>query len=125
MKNKRENFLISGIVLIVLGAIFSLGVNIAIGGVMGISGVLCFIIGMSIPSELVMSPEAIANWQPSMERLPDAGRFMFRVDVTLDEPKKSTILCGPCGNLVSVDGDRPTQFTCPACNRELWKDEEE
>ena len=92
MKNRRENFLISGIVLIVLGALFSLGVNSAMGGVMGISGILCFIIGMSVPSEMEMSREAIANWQPSMERLPDAGRFMYRVDVTLDEPIKSTIL---------------------------------
>ena len=98
MKNRRENFLISGIVLIVLGALFSLGVNIAMGGVMGISGILCFIIGMSVPSEMEMSPEAIANWQPSMERLPDAGRFMYRVDVTLDEPIKSTILCALWGN---------------------------
>ena len=125
MKNKRENFLISGIVLIVLGALFSLGVNIAMGSVMGVSGILCFIIGMSIPSEMGMSPEAIANWQPSMERLPDAGRFMYRVDVTLDEPKKSTILCGPCGNLVTMEGGKPNHFTCPACERELWHDEEE
>tara|TARA_B100000035_G_C20749230_1_gene443219 strand:+ start:160 stop:537 length:378 start_codon:yes stop_codon:yes gene_type:complete len=125
MKNRRENFLISGIVLIVLGALFSLGVNIAMGGVMGISGILCFIIGMSVPSEMEMSPEAIANWQPSMERLPDAGRFMYRVDVTLDEPIKSTILCGPCGEITTHDGSKPAEFTCPSCGRLLWKDEEE
>ena len=39
MKNRRENFLISGIVLIVFGALFSLGVNIAMGGVVGLSGI--------------------------------------------------------------------------------------
>ena len=125
MKNRRENFLLSGIVLIVLGALFSLGVNIAMGGVVGISGIICFIIGMSIPSQMGMSPEAVADWKPSMERLPDAGRFMYRVDVTMDEPIKSTILCGPCGNLETVDGPRPSEYTCPACNKLLWSSEEE
>ena len=28
------------------------------GGVVGISGIICFIIGMSIPSQMGMSPEA-------------------------------------------------------------------
>ena len=71
------------------GALFSLGVNIAMGGVVGISGIVCFIIGMSVPSQMGLSPEAVAEWTPSIERLPDAGRFMYRVDVTMDEPIKS------------------------------------
>ena len=75
MKNRRENFLICGIVLIVFGALFSLGVNIAMGGVVGISGIVCFIIGMSVPSQMGLSPEAVAEWTPSIERLPDAGRL--------------------------------------------------
>lgn len=125
MKNRRENFLISGIVLIVFGALFSLGVNIAMGGVVGISGIVCFIIGMSVPSQMGLSPEAVAEWKPSMERLPDAGRFMYRVDVTIDEPIKSTILCGPCGNLETVDGPRPSEYTCQVCEKLLWSSEEE
>ncbi|MAX45176.1 MAG: hypothetical protein CMB24_00050 [Euryarchaeota archaeon] len=125
MKNRRENFLICGIVFIIFGALFSLGVNIAMGGVVGLSGIICFIIGMSIPSQMGMSPEAVADWTPSLEKLPDAGRFMYRVDVTMDEPVKSTILCGPCGHLETVNGPRPPQFTCPACDRLLWSDEEE
>ena len=125
MKNRRENFLISGIVLIVFGALFSLGVNIAMGGVVGLSGIICFIIGMSTPSKMGLSPEAIAEWKPSMEQLPDAGRFMYRVDFTMDEPVRSTILCGPCGNLEVVDGSRPSEYTCPACDRLLWSNEEE
>ena len=125
MKNHRENFLICGIVLIVFGALFSLGVNIAMGGVTGISGVLCFIIGMSVPSKMELSPEAVADWTPSIERLPDAGRFMYRVDVTMDEPIKSTILCGPCGHLETIDGPRPVEYTCVSCGRVLWIDEEE
>ena len=125
MKNRRENFLISGIVLIIFGALFSLGVNIVMGAVVGLSGIVCFIVGMSVPSDMGMSPEAIENWKPSMEKLPDAGRFMYRVDVTMDEPIKSTILCGPCGHLETIDGTRPVEYTCPACRRQLWSDEEE
>ena len=125
MKNRRENFLISGIVLIVLGAMFSIAVNIGMGAAAGMGGILCFIIGMSTPSDMRMSPEAIAAWTPSMERLPDAGRFMYRVDVTMDEPFRSTILCGPCGNLETVDGQRPDEYSCPSCGRQLWVNEEE
>ena len=125
MKNRRENFLISGIVLIIFGALFSLGVNIVMGAVVGFGGIICFIVGMSVPSDMGMSPEAIENWKPSMEKLPDAGRFMYRVDVTMDEPIKSTILCGPCGHLETVDGTRPLEYTCPSCGRQLWSSEEE
>jgi hypothetical protein len=125
MKNRRENFLISGIVLIVMGALMSIAIDLIMGAVAGLGGILCFIIGMSTPTEMGLSPEAIANWEPSMERLPDAGRFMYRVDVTIDEPIRSTILCGPCGNLESVDGPRPEHFTCPVCSRQLWSAEEE
>ena len=125
MKNRRENFLISGIVLIVFGALLSLAVNSGMGAVTGIGGIVCFIIGMSIPTSMEMSPEAVAAWQPSMERLPDAGRFMYRVDVTMDEPIRSTILCGPCGNLETVDGTKPNEYSCPACGRLLWVNEEE
>ena len=57
--------------------------------------------------------------------LPDAGRVMYRVDVTLDEPIRSTIVCGPCGNVVVQDGPRPPTFTCPKCSVMLWELEEE
>jgi hypothetical protein len=125
MKNKRENFLISGMFLIVLGAVFSLGLDIMMGSIMGLSGIICFLLGMSISSEIEMSPEAIAGWQPSMEQLPDAGRFMFRVDVTLDDPIKSSILCGPCGHIELVDGGKPSEYDCVKCGRRLWDAPEE
>jgi hypothetical protein len=125
MKNRRENFLISSIVLIVMGALLSLSIDVIMGAIVGLSGILCFILGMSTPTTMGLSPEAVANWKPSMERLPDAGRFMYRVDVTMDEPISSTILCGPCGNLESIDGSRPDHYTCPVCNRQLWTTEEE
>ena len=124
MKNRRENFLLWNSIDCIRSIIFS-GVNIAMGGVVGISGIICFIIGMSIPSQMGMSPEAVSDWKPSMERLPDAGRFMYRVDVTMDEPIKSTILCGPCGNLETIDGPRPSEYICPACSKLLWSNEEE
>ena len=95
------------------------------GAIVGISGIFCFIIGMSTPSEMELSPEAVAAWEPSMELLPDAGRFMYRVDVTMDEPINTTILCGPCGNLETIEGPRPEQYACPGCNRQLWDSEEE
>ena len=125
MKNKRENFLISGIVLIIMGALMSLAVNIVMGAISGLSGIICFFIGMSTPTDMSMSPEAVAAWTPSIERLPDAGRFMYRVDVTMDEPIKSTILCGPCGSLDTIDGPKPQEYICPSCNRQLWYSEEE
>ena len=125
MKNKRENFLISGIVLIIMGALMSSAVNIVMGAISGLSGIICFFIGMSTPTDMSMSPEAVAAWKPSIERLPDAGRFMYRVDVTMDEPVMSTILCGPCGNLQTVEGGKPEEYTCPSCNQQLWQSEEE
>jgi len=41
--------------------------------------------------------KADPNWSPSPESLPDAGRVMYRVDTSLDEPIRTSILCGACG----------------------------
>lgn len=125
VRNKRENFLISGAVLLVLGAMFSFGADAMMGAIMGISGILCFILGMTLGTTLEMSPEAVGKWKPSMEALPDAGRYMYRVDVTMDNPIQSTILCGPCGHLEKIEGGRPSQYSCTKCAKQLWLDEEE
>ena len=125
MRNVRENMLLSAVILIVLGAMISLGADMIMGIIMGFFGVVCFVIGMSISSKLEMSPEAVREWTPTMEQLPDAGRFMYRVDVTMDEPFRSSILCGPCGYLEVVDGKRPNHYTCVKCKRLLWESEEE
>ena len=125
MKNFRENMLISSIILIVLGSMISLGANMILGIAMGVSGIVCFVLGLSANTNFELSPEKIANWTPSEEKLPDAGRFMYRVDVTLDEPFRSTILCGPCGHVEIVEGKRPSSYTCEKCNKELWDSEEE
>ena len=55
-----------------------------------------------------LGAEGVASWQPSLERLPDAGRFMYQDNA--DEPIKSTILCGPCGHLETVDGSKLNHF---------------
>tara|TARA_B100001540_G_C15601181_1_gene548669 strand:- start:177 stop:518 length:342 start_codon:yes stop_codon:yes gene_type:complete len=112
-------------ICIAFGAFLSVGGVLSMGAVIGVSGLLLFIIGMSTPSQRTMSEQDIAAWTPSSEQLPDANRIMYRVDVTIDEPKKTTILCGPCGSVTELDGDRPTSFTCPACNTFLYEDEEE
>lgn len=95
------------------------------GAVIGVSGVLLFVVGMSTPSQQTLSEKEIAEWAPSAEQLPDANRIMYRVDVTLDEPKRTTVLCGPCGTVTELEGGRPSTFTCPACNVFLYRDEEE
>ena len=46
-----------------------------------------------------MDRDADPNWAPSPETLPEAGRVMFRVDTTLDDPIRTSVLCGACGNL--------------------------
>jgi ribosomal protein S27AE len=71
-----------------------------------------------------MSPEEIENWLPAAEQLPDAGRVMYRVDTTLDEPIRSSILCGPCGTVTTIDGHKPSEYACPKCGIRLWQEEE-
>jgi transposase len=50
---------------------------------------------------------------------------MFRIDTTLDEPIRTSILCGRCANIEWVEGKKPKNFTCPSCGTELWVSEEE
>lgn len=124
MRSTRENFLISGLICIVFGAFFTVAGIMSIAGTVGISGIALFVIGMSTPSQLGMSDEEVANWLPESSQLPDAGRIMYRVDVTLDEPKQCSIVCGPCGHVEVVDGERPVRFTCSKCSKMLWDEEE-
>jgi len=111
-------------ICIVSGAFFTVAGIMSIAGTVGICGIVLFVIGMSTPSQLGMTEEEVANWLPDATELPDAGRMMFRVDVTLDEPKQCSILCGPCGHVEVVNGERPRQFTCPKCSAMLWDEEE-
>ncbi|RJU99833.1 MAG: hypothetical protein DWC10_01315 [Candidatus Poseidoniales archaeon] len=120
----RENFLITGAVCIVFGAAMSVANLGPMAMTVGLFGIVFFITGMSLGRQTGLSPEVIAGWIPDEEMLPDAGRFMFRVDVTLDEPIRSSILCGPCGHVTVQDGAKPPSFVCPKCGRQLWDEEE-
>ena len=119
----RENFLISGLVCIVFGASMSVAGLAPMALTVGMFGIVFFLVGMTLGRQTGMSPEAIAGWAPDSEYLPDAGRFMFRVDVTLDEPVTATVLCGPCGHVHRHEGRKPSSYTCPACERLLWEEE--
>ena len=87
MRNVRENLLISSIVCITAGAFFTVAGIMSIAGTIGISGVVLFILGMSVSSQQGMSKKEIEEWVPESSQMPDAGRVMYRVDVTIDEPK--------------------------------------
>ena len=124
VKNGKENLLIAGLICLVFGAFLTVGGIYSMGATIGLAGLVLFIVGMSVNTERTMSPEEIENWTPSAEKLPDAGRVMYRVDTTLDEPKRSSILCGPCGTVTLVDGPKPNDYICPACSIQLWQEEE-
>jgi hypothetical protein len=57
--------------------------------------------------------------------MPDSGRVMYRVDTTLIEPIRTSILCGKCANIYWIDGTKPKTFDCPNCLITLWHEEEE
>ncbi len=125
MRNARENFILSGVVCIMFGAFFSVARIFALAGTVGISGVLLFIIGMSIKSEMGLSKKEIREWLPASEGMPEAGRVMYRVDTTIDEPITTSILCGACAHIEVVKGKKPQTYTCVSCQKFLWLDEEE
>ena len=110
---------------IAFGAFFTVAGIYTMASTVGVMGVLLFVVGMSLKSNVGMSETEVRNWRPDEGQLPDAGRVMYRVDVTLDEPIESTIVCGPCGKVTIQQGPKPGKFTCPQCNVELWSDEEE
>ena len=120
----RENFLITGFVCIFFGASMSVANLGPMAITVGLFGVVFFLTGMSLGRQTGLSPEAVSNWIPDQEVLAEAGRFMFRVDVTLDDPIRTSILCGPCGSVEVQDGPRASSYVCPKCNLQLWEEEE-
>lgn len=129
MQGQRQNLLMSGLICLCMGAIITIGIDpalAAIGATIGLAGVCLFLWGFSTkPDEHGMSPEEIAAWTPASNELPEAGRVMYRIDTTLDEPKKTSILCGSCAEVTYLDGERPKVFDCPACGIHLWDKSEE
>jgi hypothetical protein len=79
--------------------------------------------GLGMDAQKSISPEKIESWTPDASLLPDAGRAMYRVDTTLNEPIRTSILCGKCGNIVWVEGRKPSIFSCNNCNILLWEEE--
>jgi len=124
-RNPRENFILAGFICIAFGAFFTVGGIYSLGATVGVCGIVIFIIGMSLKTQIGMSEKAIQDWKPSGGVLPEAGRVMYRVDVTMDEPIKSTIVCGPCGHVEIILGPRPISHTCSKCSVLLWQSEEE
>ena len=125
LHNGRENFLIGGLICLVTGAFLTVGGLYAMGSTVGVSGIVLFIAGMSMNTQRTMSAQEIEQWQPSPEKLPDAGRVMYRVDTSLDEPIRTSILCGACGEVGWVDGKKPLRYICAGCGIILWNEEEE
>ncbi|MDA7845722.1 hypothetical protein N9J16_00525 [Candidatus Poseidoniaceae archaeon] len=124
LRNGRENFLIGAMICIVMGAFLTVGGVYSMGATIGVSGLVLFVVGMSMKTQRGMTPEEIETWTPEAEQLPDAGRVMYRIDTTLDEPIRTSVLCGPCGKVTLVDGSKPAYFSCPECEIHLWDEEE-
>ena len=80
---------------------------------------------ISKSEEKILSQKEIQEWNPDLSKLPEAGKIMYRVDVTLDKPTITSILCGSCGKLSKVNGPKPISFECRNCNVVLWSNEEE
>ena len=74
-----------------------------------------------------MSEKEIQDWIPEVGKLPEGaeGSVMYRVDTTLDDPIRTSVLCGRCGELTWTDGKRPRKFSCPNCDTLLWDKPEE
>ena len=108
VSNIRLNVVISAWICIALGSglLLSDGSMFAmsISAPLSIGGVILLIIGLSMDNEDAKSEFTHESWTPSASFMPDAGRPMFRIDTTLDEPIRTSILCGRCANLVWVDG---------------------
>ncbi|MBT3357059.1 MAG: hypothetical protein HN534_02380 [Euryarchaeota archaeon] len=89
-----------------------------------IAGIILLLIALRLPDEEDVDPAEIAAWEPDATILPEAGRVMYRIDTTLVEPIRTSILCGRCGNLEWVEGGKPKFFDCIICDVKLWEEDE-
>tara|TARA_B100000131_G_scaffold242756_1_gene235328 strand:+ start:328 stop:687 length:360 start_codon:yes stop_codon:yes gene_type:complete len=106
------------------------GVLSVIGTTMSLAGLALILLGISSKQQ-AMTPNQISTWKPSKDDLDDplASNFenkkiKFRIDTTLDEPIKTSILCGNCSEITIVENSKPKSFKCPKCKLELWDEEE-
>jgi len=126
--HKRLNIVISAWICIAIGSaiIVSYGgssFSFAVAVPLSLGGIILLFIGLGMDAQKSISPKQIASWVPDASLLPDAGRAMYRVDTTLNEPIRTSILCGKCGNVVWVEGRKPSLFSCNFCNILLWEEE--
>lgn len=129
VSNRRLNVVISGWMCIALGTSLILyetsAFSTSLAVPLSVGGVILLILGLSMGDEDRKTAMDDDSWSPSASYMPDAGRPMFRIDTTLDEPIRTSILCGRCANIEWVEGKKPRNFTCPSCGTELWVSEEE
>ena len=134
MQYLRTNFIFSGWICLILGTgiVFSDldGMLSVIGTTMSVAGLTLILLGISSKQQ-AMTPNQISTWKPSKDDLDDplASNFenkkiKFRIDTTLDEPIKTSILCGNCSEITIVENSKPKSFKCPKCKLELWDEEE-
>tara|TARA_B100001113_G_C21073110_1_gene606410 strand:+ start:423 stop:827 length:405 start_codon:yes stop_codon:yes gene_type:complete len=134
MQHLRKNFILSGWVCLILGTgVFFSEANdslLIIGTTMSLSGIVLILIGIN-SNEQGLNPKEVADWKPSKNDLEEGEnssfenkRIKFRIDTTLDEPIKTSILCGNCSELTIVNNTKPNSFRCPKCKFELWDEEE-
>lgn len=127
--NRQLNIVISAWICIALGTSLHLydasAFSMSLSVPLSIGGIILLIIGISISDDDGKIGLEEEVWVPDASKMPDAGRPMFRIDTTLDEPFRTSILCGRCANIELVKGKKPTNFTCPSCGTSLWNSEEE
>ena len=126
----KINIVISGWVCIILGSLllFSSGESslvLSFAAPVSVLGLILLILGLMYKDETSANTEDILSWEPDQTEMPDSGRVMYRVDTTLIEPIRTSILCGKCANIYWTDGTKPKTFDCPNCLITLWHEEEE
>ena len=129
-RHVKINIIISGWVCIILGSVllFSSGESslvLSFAGPISVLGLILLILGLMYKDEVSIDPQEILSWEPDKTEMPDSGRVMYRVDTTLIEPIRTSILCGKCGNNYWNEGVKPKSFDCPDCLITLWHEEEE
>ena len=126
----KVNIVISGWLCILIGSglLFASEQStlvISLASPVAVIGLMLLFAGLLYKDEDDVDPREIASWEPDHTKMPESGRVMYRVDTTLIEPIKTSILCGKCANLYWLDGRKPKSFDCPECLVTLWHQEEE